>query len=441
MQYEDIIRYIADIPKFTTKHPLEHTREFIRRLGNPCQDRKVIHVAGTNGKGSVCAFMQAILLCEGKHVGLFTSPHLVKINERIQIDGVPVTDEEFVAGFTRVKEVVDKMGEEGIPHPSYFEFLYGIGMVIFEEKEEEYLILETGLGGRLDATNSFERPVMTVITSIGMDHMGILGNTIEEIAGEKAGIIKEGTPLYYDGTSDEASEVICRTAEKKHAPCRKIGKDAFEIRKITDKQVAFSIVSGYDKNTIWTVSSTGIYQMMNATLAVRAMEELLEKPSDAAKWQRALEEARWPGRMEEVFPGVILDGAHNLPAIERFNESLRKQKEYFEGKGEQSCKTVILFSAVDDKDYEQMIRTLCAEKSADSYIVTKLADKRGVSKEALADIFRACTDRPVYTEDTLEKAFLKAMEEKGKDGRLYCLGSLYLIGELKELIGEKYAEF
>ena len=184
MQYEDIIRYIADIPKFTTKHPLEHTREFIRRLGNPCQDRKVIHVAGTNGKGSVCAFMQAILLCEGKHVGLFTSPHLVKINERIQIDGVPVTDEEFVAGFTRVKEVVDKMGEEGIPHPSYFEFLYGIGMVIFEEKEVEYLILETGLGGRLDATNSFERPVMTVITSIGMDHMGILGNTIEEIAGE-----------------------------------------------------------------------------------------------------------------------------------------------------------------------------------------------------------------------------------------------------------------
>ena len=141
MQYEEIVSYIADIPKFTTKHPLEHPREFIRRLGNPCHDRKVIHVAGTNGKGSVCAFMQAILLCEGKHVGLFTSPHLVKINERIQIDGIPVTDEEFAAGFERVKTVVDKMAEEGIPHPSYFEFLYGIGMVIFEENKVEYLIL------------------------------------------------------------------------------------------------------------------------------------------------------------------------------------------------------------------------------------------------------------------------------------------------------------
>lgn len=441
MQYEEIVSYIADIPKFTTKHPLEHTQEFIRRLGNPCHDRKVIHVAGTNGKGSVCAFMQAILLCEGKHVGLFTSPHLVKINERIQIDGVPVIDEAFSAGFERVKGVVDKMAEEGIPHPSYFEFLYGIGMVIFEAEEVEYLILETGLGGRLDATNSFEHPIMTVITSIGMDHMGILGNTIEEIAKEKAGIIKEGIPLCYDGTSDVASEVIRMTAEKKHAPCRKIGKDAFEIREITDKQVAFSIVNGYDKNIIWTVASTGIYQMMNATLAVSAMEEVLGKPSDTRKWKRALERAKWPGRMEEVLPGVILDGAHNLPAIERFCESLRKQKEYFAEKGEQSGKTVILFSAVDDKDYEQMIHTLCSEQSVDSYVVTKLTDKRGASMEVLTDIFQVYTDKPVYTEDTLEAAFHKAMEEKGADGRLYCLGSLYLIGELKGLIGEGYAEF
>lgn len=440
MQYKEIVSYIADIPKFTTKHSLEHTREFIRRLGNPCHDKKVIHVAGTNGKGSVCAFMQAILLCEGKRTGLFTSPHLVKINERIQVNGIPVTDEEFVSGFERVKQVVDQMEAEGIPHPSYFEFLYGIGMVLFEEKKVEYLILETGLGGRLDATNSFETPIMTVITSIGMDHMGILGNTIEEIAAEKAGIIKEGVPVWYDGTSGEADTVICAKAKEKHAPCRKIGKDAFEIRKITDKQVAFWIRNAYDKNTVWTVSSTGVYQAMNATLALGAISEILGKPSDAGKWQKALEEARWPGRMEEVRPGVILDGAHNFPAILQFTESLRRQKEYFAQTGEQSGKTVVLFSAVEDKDYEQMIHTLCKERLADCYIVTKLADKRGASMEALAELFRTCTDRPVYTEDTLKGAFHKAMEEKGTKGRLYCLGSLYLIGELKGLIGEGYAE-
>ncbi len=186
MKYEEVVRYIEDIPKFTKKHTLLHTREFMRRLGNPCQGRKVLHVAGTNGKGSVCAYMQAILLFEGKRVGFFTSPHLVKLNERIRINGKDIDDDTFCRIFAKVRQVAEELEKEGLEHPSYFEFLYGMGMLAFEENDAEYIVLETGLGGRLDATNSFEHPFLSVITSIGLDHTEILGDTIEKIAGEKA---------------------------------------------------------------------------------------------------------------------------------------------------------------------------------------------------------------------------------------------------------------
>lgn len=431
IQYSDMDSYIADIPKFTKKHSLEHTRDFIRRLGNPCHDRKVIHVAGTNGKGSVCAFMQAILLCEGKTVGLFTSPHLVRLNERIVMNGQQISDEKLLLCFEKVKKVVDQMVSEGVEHPSYFEFLYGMGMLAFEESNVEYVILETGLGGRLDATNSFEYPVITIITSVGLDHMGILGNTVAEIAGEKAGIIKEGVPVVFDGSSEEVNQVIQKRARAQGAPCRKIGKDAFEILEITDKQVAFSVSNEYDKNTFWTVRGTGVYQAMNATLALHAAAEVLGRSINEERWKTAITEMYWPGRMEEVLPGVILDGAHNLPAIERFVESLGWQKK--EGK------RVILFSAVEDKDYEQMIRLICKASDADLYYVTGLVDARGAGKGVMEKIFENYTDKPVRVSESLKEAFSEALQEKGTNGRLYCLGSLYLVGELKELIGGFYA--
>lgn len=426
-----MVTYIEDIPRFTKKHSLEHTREFIRRLGNPCHDRKIIHVAGTNGKGSVCAFMQAILLSEGKTVGFFTSPHLVKHNERIQMNGQQISDEALLNCFCKVKEVVDQMVDEGIEHPSYFEFLYGMGMLAFGESGVEYVILETGLGGRLDATNSFEHPIMTVITSIGRDHMGILGNTISEIAGEKAGIIKAQVPVVFDGTSEEASEVIVKRAKEQQSPCRKIGKDAFEILEITDKQVAFSILNEYDKNTFWAVRGTGVYQAMNATLAIQAARIVLNKEGNDDTWKNTIANVCWPGRMEEVLPGVILDGAHNLPAIERFVESLNWQKK----KG----KRIILFSAVDDKDYEEMITLLCERAQADTFFVTTMMTGRGLKKEVMEDIFRRYTDKPVFVRTSLKEAFSDAFCEKGTEGMLYCLGSLYLVGELKELIGDQYA--
>lgn len=426
MDYEETVLYIEDIPKFTKKHTFDHTREFLRRLGNPCCGRKILHVAGTNGKGSVCAYMQAILLSEGKTVGFFTSPHLVRHNERIKVNGVDISDKEFVKVFETVREMTVQMQEEGIGHPSYFEFLYAMAMTAFEEAGVEYVILETGLGGRLDATNSFAHPYLSVITSIGLDHTAILGDTIEQIAAEKAGIIKKGVPVFYDGNLEESSVVIERTAAEAGAPCRKISNDAFEILEITEKDIAFLPGSEYDNNTVWRVRGIGVYQVMNAMLAIAAMKFVFGDCMHLDKWRQAVETTQWPGRMEEILPGVILDGAHNLDAVERFVESVSVQKER---------EIVVLFSAVAEKDYEHMIGTLCKVIKAKAYVIAQLEDKRGEGARKLAEVFRQYTDAPVYTEKSMEEALALALKKKGENGRLYCLGSLYLIGELKRIIG------
>lgn len=431
MTYQEIERYISEIPKFTKKHSLSHTKRFLEILQIPQGKMKILHVAGTNGKGSVCAYLDAMLRSEGKRTGLFISPHLVKMNERIMIDGVPVSDEVFSEVFTQTLGAVKQMEAEGLEHPTFFEFLFGMGMLAFSQAEAEYVILETGLGGRLDATNSFEHPFLSVITSIGLDHTEILGDTIEKIAGEKAGIIKKGVPVFFDGSDERSSRVIEETAENVEAPWYKMEKDALKIQEITDKHIAFSILDEYDNNTVWQVASTGIYQVMNAALAIRAMRYTFGDKAEICKWQKVVASVKWQGRMEEVLPGVIFDGAHNLAAIREFTKSIRLQRE---AEGE-IHPLIILFSAVADKDYSHMIEILCKESKADAYVIAKVDNKRGAQADTLAALFRKYTDRPVYREDTLADAFTRALNEKGSEGKLYCLGSLYLVGELKELIG------
>lgn len=431
MTYQEIERYISEIPKFTKKHSLSHTKRFLEILQIPQGKMKILHVAGTNGKGSVCAYLDAMLRSEGKRTGLFISPHLVKMNERIMIDGVPVSDEVFSEVFTQTLGAVKQMEAEGLEHPTFFEFLFGMGMLAFSQAEAEYVILETGLGGRLDATNSFEHPFLSVITSIGLDHTEILGDTIEKIAGEKAGIIKKGVPVFFDGSDERSSRVIEETAENVEAPWYKMEKDALKIQEITDKHIAFSILDEYDNNTVWQVASTGIYQVMNAALAIRAMRYTFGEKAEICKWQKVVASVKWQGRMEEVLPGVIFDGAHNLAAIREFTKSIRLQRE---AEGE-IHPLIILFSAVADKDYSHMIELLCRESKADAYVIAKVDNKRGAQADTLAALFRKYTDRPVYREDTLADAFTRALNEKGSEGKLYCLGSLYLVGELKELIG------
>lgn len=427
MTYQEAVAYIEEIPKFTEKHSLAYIRDFLKRMGNPGMDRKIIHVAGTNGKGSVCAYMQAVLLEMGRRTGFFTSPHLISINERIVVDREQIDDAEFLAVFEQVKETVDGMAADGVSHPSYFEFLFGMAMLAFAQVDVEYIILETGLGGRLDATNAVEHPAVAVITSISLDHTAYLGDTVEQIAAEKAGIIKEGVPVIFDGTDPRAAAVIEARAKALHADCRKLGKNAFEIREITRKHIAFSRGSAYDKDELWTIRGCGTYQMMNVSLALAALETVLpEEYVDYERWKKAVSRVVWKGRMEEIRPGVFLDGAHNPGAVEAFADTL-------DALGERG--PVILFSAVSDKEYEKMVSILCGRVKAGLYIVTEIKDSRKVPARELGEIFRRYTDSQVLVCREPAEALQEALARR-HDRCICCLGSLYLIGELRRLFEE-----
>lgn len=425
MTYREAEEYILEIPKFTKKNDAVHTKTFLKYLGDPQENLKVIHVAGTNGKGSVCAYLDGMLRSEEKRTGLFTSPHLVKINERIVIDGIAVDDDTFVRIFERVLGAVRRMEENGLSHPTFFEFLLGMALCAFEEAKVEYAILETGLGGRLDATSAVEPPLVCVITSIGFDHMQYLGNTLEEIASEKAGILRPGVPVFYAATSEESDRVIEREAEKNGSYCKKIGKDAYEILGIEDKHIAFSCFSAYYGNTTWKLNNTGTYQPGNAVLAMEVMRYLFGEKAHQERWREVLSGLKWPGRMEEILPGVYIDGAHNISAIEAFVQSVPQDE----------TGNIILFSAVKDKEYEEMAVRLCRDLRADLYVVTHIDDPRGEQAGQLGAVFRRYTDRPVVVKESVKDALIWALEHKGRR-RVYCLGSLYLTGMIKELIQE-----
>lgn len=330
MNYEEAVAYIEETPKFTTKNKLEHTKECLRRLGNPQKQFQVVHVAGTNGKGSTCAFLTSVFREAGYSCGLFTSPHLVVINERFQINEKNIDNDTFLRAFEKVKKLADELVAEGSYHPTYFEFLFLMGMVIFADANVDYVILETGLGGRLDATTAVEEPSACVITSISFDHMQYLGNTIEAIAGEKAGIIVPGVPVIYDGNNPAAAGVIRARAQELGSPYFEVKREDTKIIRNTRAGIDFSYENEYYGNTVFTLPFIAEYQVMNSSLALKTIEVLKDQvkiPVEAVR--KGLLETRWQGRMETVLPGVIVDGAHNEDGVEKFVETaVHFQKDY-----------------------------------------------------------------------------------------------------------------
>lgn len=425
MTYSECVDYILDIPKFTKKHSLDHTVRFLEYLGNPQEKLKVIHVAGTNGKGSVCVYLDAMLRAEGKRTGLFVSPHLVKMNERIRLNGEQISDQIFTETFEETLNAVKKMQENGEEHPTFFEFLFGMAMNAFQKAEMEYVVLETGLGGRLDATSAVKNPIACVITSIGLDHMEYLGDTVEKIAAEKAGIICPEVLVLYAQCDPASDQVIEETARKQNCFCKKIGKDAYEILGIKDKHIAFSCSSAYYGTTTWELNNIGVYQPQNALLAMETMRKLFGESGHPQKWREALAELKWEGRMEEILPEIYVDGAHNVSAIQAFAESVSKDTQ----------ENIILFSAVKDKEYEEMIQYLCEHVKSEGYVVTLIDGSRATEAHLLGKLFEKYTDRPVVVIESVKEAFQYVLEHR-RGRRVYCLGSLYLTGMIKEYCSE-----
>lgn len=429
--YEKTLKGILEIPKFTTKNSLEHTREFLRRLGNP-QDRfKIIHVAGSNGKGSVCACIDSVLRAAGKKTGLFTSPHLVRIEERFMVEGEPCKQDTFVWAAAWVDRTVEEMMQDGLAHPTFFEYIFAVGMIIFALCHVDYVVMETGLGGRLDATNVVNHPILTVITSISLEHTEILGDTIEKIAAEKAGILKPEVPVVYDASVSEAERVIRQKADALKCPIFPVYCEKIKILLNTGKKIAFSYDSGYDVTEI-TIPFGAPYQAQNAALALQAVICLMDREGISKEAvRRGFAEVSWKGRMQEVCQDVYFDGAHNLSGIEKFLEAV-----------EQITKdsAVLLFSMVKEKDYVHTAERLLTRGNWEEIIITTVGGVREIKCEILTELFERLAKQQDLTVkitgiEDIEEAYRRALMVRKPGQKLFCAGSLYLIGELERIAG------
>lgn len=423
MNYREAVSYIEEIPKFTTKSSPEATRSLMKRLGDPQERFRTVHVAGTNGKGSVCAMLSGALIDAGIRTGVFTSPHLVDVRERIVVDHEVCDEEAFLRAFCRVREAADAMRPEGYAHPAYFEFLYAIGMLIFEERRIDYAVIETGLGGRLDATNIVEKPVLTVITSIGPDHMKYLGHTVQEIAGEKAGIIKHGCPVVYDASDIRVRQVIEKRAGELNAPCFAICENTVNSVEIHGNSVDFSCESLYDGSVSIRLPFPAFYQAINGAIAFRAAELL--PPLKAAGKEAVIKsfaKTVHPGRMQELSPGVFLDGAHNEPGIRELVRTVRA----IGGK-----RPVLLFAQMADKDLAASA-ALLAEIPWERIVVTSIPESRVHTPEEIRDAFltRGVPAERILTEPDPMTAYRLAKGLRSEGEILFCAGSLYLMGLL-----------
>lgn len=322
------------------------------------------------------------------------------------MDGELISETLFEESFDRVKTVTDRMLERGYCHPTFFEFVFLMAMDLYGKIQPDYVILETGLGGRLDTTNVIRQPIACVITSISLDHTAYLGDTISQIAAEKAGIIKAGVPVIFDDNEPEASEVIVRTARQMQADWYPVSKkDRYE-------KAAFA----------------ADYQAMNAALAVKVLEVLQVSGVDEAVCQKGLSSVYWPGRMEQVGEDIWLDGAHNPGGIRAFIETVKQH-----GKEK---RLNLLFAAVSDKDYQEMIAMLCRELSPDRVTVAHIDSARGLDTETLKQQFQAAGCQNIAAFASVKEALDEALRQKTEQDRLYMVGSLYLIGEIKKLLRE-----
>lgn len=417
--------YINATPKFTKKNSREDTARFWKFLGYPARECKILHIAGTNGKGSVCAYLCSVLKKADISCGMFTSPHLVTMRERFAVDGEMISEEVFLDAFRVVMEGVKNFSPETY-HPTFFELLFFMGMIVFEKSRVEYVILETGLGGRLDATNVVDEKKVCILTSIGYDHMEYLGETLPLIAREKAGIMRRGVPVVYPDRQDEASRVIEEYAERIGAETVPLEKTAIKEIKIKNKTIDFSLHLLYYDYIGFTVSTSALYQVENASLAVRALELLRDARITVPIMQEGIREAFWEGRMEEVLPSVYLDGAHNVDGIRAFLETVRRH----------SCtgRRILLYSSVRDKQYREAAALLSKAALFDEICLVPLQGERALPLPQLMDSFGQYTgfDKKAYT--TLEEAFRELFSHKNDGDAVYIVGSLYLVGEVKALL-------
>ncbi len=412
MTYEEALVYIQSVNPTFCKPGLDRIRALCERLGHPEKDLPVIHVTGTNGKGSVCAMLSAVLSEAGYRVGLFSSPFVKRRNESMRIGKKEISDQELAALTERVRPFVDVMEEK----PTDFELSVAIALLYFREKTPDVVIIETGMGARKDATNLFSSVLLSIVTNISLEHTTFLGHTVEAIAREKAGVIKEGCPVLYGGEEEEALAVLKQVAEEKHAPLFTVSPHLLSVESATLEGFTLS----YKTHKSLFLSLLGVYQPRNAAIVLDALKVLRPRFSliteDAIR--KGLSSVSWPARFEILShrPLILFDGGHNPAGIRQATESIRT---YFGDK-----KICLVSGILRDKDLSSIGKEL-SSVAAHIFTVTPPNPRALPAKdyaEALTQIGVSATACP-----TVEAALSDALRYAEKNALpLLILGSLYL---------------
>lgn len=466
MNYTEALEYIHGVDKFGMILGLDSIRELLKRLGNPQEDLNIIHIAGTNGKGSTASFISSVLVESGYKTGLYTSPFLERFNERIRINGEEIDDQKLADCVGKVREKAEEMAGEGLQHPTEFEIVTATAFYFYNKEKVDALVLEVGLGGRFDATNVIDRSILSLVASISKDHTGVLGDTVEKIAYEKAGIIKENGKVFLYSQDENVEKVIEDVCKEKNAELFKTDNESIKIKKANLNNQVFDCRDylGNIHEDI-KIRLIGEHQVKNALLALDALVYLKENnifeniTEDSIR--EGLLKTKWAGRLEVISekPLFIIDGAHNIDAANLLSKEIEK---HFD---EEWDKTLIL-GVLRDKEVDAIVKTLVPK--FDRVVITLPDNPRAMEVGELAFRVGMYCDDIICIEDidsavehayklvkeltkeekqlqnektrkksSKKKSSKKPVKEKVKKKAIFAAGSLYLVGHIRSYVREK----
>lgn len=428
MNYKEAMEYIEGVGRFGSNYGLKRTFRLLEILDNPDKKIKLIHIAGTNGKGSTTAMITKILRGMGYKVGMYTSPYLEVFEERIQVNGKNIPKEMLVSLLEEVKIAVDKVIEEGYDHPTEFEILTALMFLYFYNEKVDYGVIETGLGGTLDSTNVLT-PVVSVITSISFDHMNILGNTLREIADQKAGIIKKDIPVVVYPQEKEAEDVILDKANSMNSTVRLVKKDSGKLVRIDSDDIyqEVEIITINNKYNV-KLPLLGEHQILNLSVALNTIEVLCGEQNiklEKELIEKSLEDVKWIGRLEVLNknPIIVIDGAHNIEGIKALRKNVEKYFKY--------NKMYLLLGILADKQVKEMIEeiTPLAEKV---YALTPHSERAELSEDLRKEIVNY--NHNTIALESYEEAFKMVLKDAKEDDLILVSGSLYMVGDMRKII-------
>lgn len=432
MNYLEAQNYIEEKNRLGIVPGLTQVKELLRRLGNPQDACRTLHIAGTNGKGSIFAFVQESLLVAGYHVGRYISPTILTYLERYQIDRRYMSETEFAAMITEIAPVIESMVADGFASPTAFEIETAVAFLYFARNHVDYVLLECGMGGREDATNVLVKPEVCVFAQISMDHMQFLGDTLTKIATEKAGIIKTHTTVISAPQVPEVSKVLRKTCVAQHASYIEVNPSDWEVEQMSldgtemmDKRTELqetNLVSDTGERRVpYHIPLLGDHQIVNAQTAITVLRTLYIEETAIRK---GIAQTAWLGRMTKVaeHPYIYVDGAHNVAAWEYLCTSVEK---YFTNR-----RVIYIIGVLKDKEYEKMVEILAPTMAA--AVVITPDTPRGLQKEILAPLLQA-KGVPVQLADTSAEALQKAREQAKKDDVILVSGSLSFLAEYLQL--------